>query len=66
VAYSQATRMEFVQSALVDGAVGLVMAQAGRLFSVMRFTFEGGSIARVEIVTKPARLEKLEVQVLED
>jgi RNA polymerase sigma factor (sigma-70 family) len=66
VAYSQATRMEFTQAALLDGEVGLVMAREGRLFSAMRFTFEGGRIAQVEIVTKPARLEKMEVQVLED
>lgn len=66
VAFTRATRMEFVQAALVDGAVGLVMVQAGRLFSVMRFTIAHEKIAQVEIVTNAARLEKMEVQVLED
>jgi RNA polymerase sigma factor (sigma-70 family) len=66
MAFMRAMRMEFVQTALLDGAVGLVMAQAGRLFRVMRFTIEQGKIARVDIVTDPERLEKMEVQVLED
>lgn len=66
VAFTRSIRTEFLQAALVDGAVGLVMAQEGRLFRAMRFTFEGGKIAHVEIVSKPARLEKMEVQVLED
>jgi RNA polymerase sigma-70 factor (ECF subfamily) len=58
--------MEFVQTALVDGVVGLVVAQGGRLFRVMRFTIERGKIANVEIVGDPARMETLEVKVLED
>jgi RNA polymerase sigma factor (sigma-70 family) len=66
VAFAQATRMEFVQTALVDGAVGLVMAQAGRLFRLVRFTIERGKIAHVDIVADPEQLDKLEVKVLED
>lgn len=66
VAYTRTTRVEFVQAALVGGAVALVLARAGRLSSVMLFRIEQGRIARVEIVTDAARLEKMEVQVLED
>ena len=42
------------------------MAQGGRLFRVMRFTVELGKIANVEIVGDPARMETLEVKILED
>ena len=66
VAFTRSIRTEFLQAALVDGAVGLVMAQEGRLFRAMRFTFEGGRIAQVEIVADAARLEKMEVQVVDD
>jgi RNA polymerase sigma factor (sigma-70 family) len=66
MAFSRAIRMEFLQTALVDGVVGLVMAQGGRLFRVVRFTIERGKIKHVEIVGDPARLEALEVNVLED
>jgi len=66
VAFSRTMRMEFVQTALVDGVVGLVVARGGRLFRVMRFTVERGKIANVEIVGDPARMETLEVKILED
>jgi RNA polymerase sigma factor (sigma-70 family) len=66
VAYTRSTRAEFVQAALVDGAVGLVLARAGRLSSAMLFRIDRGRIAHVEIVTDAARLEKLDVTVLED
>ncbi len=66
VAFTQATRMEFMQPAVLDGAVGLVMAQAGRLFRAMRFTIERGKIAEVDIISDQARLDKMDVKVMED
>ena len=66
VAYSQALQTRLVQPALVDGRVGLVLASRGRLFRVLRFTFERGKIAQVDIVAEPKNLEKVEVQLLED
>lgn len=66
VAFSRTVRFAFVQPALVDGAVGLVLARKGRLFRVLRFTIERGKIAKVDIVADPANLEKVDVQVLED
>ncbi|HEV2288035.1 MAG TPA: sigma-70 family RNA polymerase sigma factor [Candidatus Acidoferrales bacterium] len=66
IAYAQAIRMQFTQAALVDGAVGLVMAQNGKLSRAIRLTIEQGKIARVDIVTNPASVEKLDVSVLED
>ena len=65
VAFSRTVRLAFVQPALVDGSVGLVLARRGRLFRALRFTIERGKIAQVDIVAEPANLEGLEVQVLE-
>jgi RNA polymerase sigma factor (sigma-70 family) len=61
--YSRAAR--WVQPALVDGSVGLVMAPRGRLRNVLRFGFAGGKIATVEVVTEPERLATLDLAVLE-
>ncbi|MEV6413950.1 sigma-70 family RNA polymerase sigma factor [Kribbella sp. NPDC051718] len=52
--------------ALVNGTVGFVVAPAGRLERVIRFTIEAGTILEIDIVTEPARLEKLELAVLAD
>ncbi len=52
--------------ALVDGAVGLVLAPHGRLTRVMRFRFEDGKIAEVDVIVEPARLAKLDLAVLDD
>jgi len=66
IAFSRTVRLAFVQPALVNGAVGIVLARNGRLFRVLRFTIERGKIAQVDIVADPENLEKVEVQVLED
>ncbi|MFI5707519.1 sigma-70 family RNA polymerase sigma factor [Kribbella sp. NPDC051620] len=50
--------------ALVDGAVGIVVAPAGRLQRAIRFTIRGGAIHEIDIVTEPARLAELELAVL--
>jgi len=55
----------FAQPALVDGRVGLVVAPRGRLFRVLSFTFAGGKIAQVEVIGDPARLQELELAVLD-
>jgi RNA polymerase sigma-70 factor, ECF subfamily len=50
--------------ALVDGAVGIVVAPAGRLQRAIRFTIQAGAIHEIDIVTEPARLAELELAVL--
>jgi RNA polymerase sigma-70 factor (ECF subfamily) len=52
-------------AALIDGTVGLVMAPKGRLFRVLRFTFEGGRIARAEVISDRARLDALDIAAIE-
>lgn len=64
IAFSQMAR--FIRPALVDGNVGLVFAPGGKLRRVLRFTFEGGKIAGVEIVADPKRLGEMELGVLGD
>jgi RNA polymerase sigma-70 factor (ECF subfamily) len=56
--------LRFVQLALVDGNVGLVVAPRGRLSRVLLLTFCADKIARVEIVADPDRLRALEIAVL--
>ncbi len=51
--------------ALVDGAVGLVIAPRGRLFRALRLTFRNGRIAHMEVVGDPERLRQIEVGVLD-
>lgn len=52
------------QPALIDGAVGLVIAPKGRLFRVLRFTLANGKIAEVEVIGDPERLRQLDLAVL--
>jgi len=55
----------FMQPALVDGAVGIVLAPGGRLSRVLRFTFAEGRIREVDIIVNPERLRALEISTLE-
>ena len=51
--------------ALIDGSVGLVLVLKGQLFRALRFTYEGGRIARVEVVSDRARLDALDIAAIE-
>jgi RNA polymerase sigma-70 factor (ECF subfamily) len=53
-----------VQLALVDGAVGLVVAPRGRLSRVVTFTSANGRVTRVEVIADPARFRELDIAVL--
>jgi hypothetical protein len=54
------------RAALVDGAVGVVVAPRGRLLMVLRFTFRDGKIVEIDAIADPARLRRLDLTVLED
>jgi RNA polymerase sigma-70 factor (ECF subfamily) len=54
-------RAEFARPALVNGAVGAVIAPHGRLFAVLRFTVTRGKIAGVEVIADPERLGWLDL-----
>jgi RNA polymerase sigma-70 factor (ECF subfamily) len=54
------------QPALVNGAVGVVVAPRGRLLMVLRFTITRGKIAEIDAVADPARLRELDLAILDD
>jgi RNA polymerase sigma factor (sigma-70 family) len=51
------------RAAMVEGSVGLIVAPRGRLFRVLRFSFENGLIVGMEVIGDPERLRMLEVGV---
>ena len=63
-----AGRARYSVLALVDGAPALIMAPAGHLAIVMRFTFaaaDPGGISGIDIAAEPATLRTLAVQPLD-
>ena len=58
--------MRFVQPALIDGSVGVILAPRGKLSRVMTFTFANDKLTRVEVIGDPARLRELEIAVLHE
>jgi RNA polymerase sigma factor (sigma-70 family) len=63
-ALSFAELARFARPALVNGAAGLVVAPHGRPFSVMGFTISGGRIVEIDILADPARLQRLDLAML--
>jgi RNA polymerase sigma-70 factor (ECF subfamily) len=53
----------FADLALVDGAVGLLVAPRGRLVTALTFTFSGDQITGYELIADPARLRQLDLAV---
>jgi RNA polymerase sigma-70 factor (ECF subfamily) len=53
------------QPALVNGAVGVVVAPRGRLTMVLQITIADDKIVAVDGITDPRRLAELELAVLE-
>jgi ketosteroid isomerase-like protein len=56
----------FADLALVNGAVGLVVAPQGRLQLALEFTIRDGQIAGYELIADPARLRALDLAVVRD
>ena len=52
--------------ALVDGAVGVVVAPRGRLLMVLRFRVRDGKIVEIDAIADPARLRQLDLTLLDD
>src|SRR5215208_5322430 len=59
-------RARAARPALVNGAVGVVVAPRGRLLMVLGFTIRGGKIVEIDAMADPARLRKLDLAVLDD
>src|SRR5712691_2070815 len=58
-------RAQAARAALVNGAVGVVVAPRGRLFLVLGLKISGGKISEVEVIADPARLRRLDLAVLD-
>ncbi|SHH76735.1 sigma-70 family RNA polymerase sigma factor [Streptomyces sp. 3214.6] len=58
-------RARFTGLALLDGRVGLAMAPQGRLRLVLMFTITEGGITGIDVVAERARLDGIEVAVLD-
>jgi hypothetical protein len=53
------------QLALVDGAVGIVVAPCGRLLAVLSFRVSGAKIVEMDVISDEARLRGLGLAVLD-
>ena len=54
------------QPALVNGAVGIIVAPRGRLTMVLAFTIQDGKIVAVDTVADPERLRQFDLAVLDN
>jgi RNA polymerase sigma-70 factor (ECF subfamily) len=54
------------QPALVNGAVGVIIAPRGRLLMVLRFKITHGKIIEMEAIADPDRLHQLDLAILSD
>jgi RNA polymerase sigma factor (sigma-70 family) len=59
-------RAQGFRTALVNGAVALIVAPRGHLFLVLTLTIRNDKIIEVEAVADPARLRQLHLAVLDD
>lgn len=59
-------RAQGFRTALVDGAVALIVAPRGHLFLVLKLTIGSGKIAEIEAVADPTRLRQFDLAVLDD
>jgi RNA polymerase sigma factor (sigma-70 family) len=55
----------YVRPALINGAVGVVVAPHGKPFSVMGFTVAGGRVVAIDALSDPERLRELDLTVLD-
>jgi RNA polymerase sigma-70 factor (ECF subfamily) len=63
VAYGHLAQL--TRPALLDGAIGVVVAPRGRLVRALRFTVANGRITEIEVIGNPARLGELDVSIVD-
>jgi len=63
IAYGHLARL--TRPALVNGAVGVVVAPQGRLVRALRFTIANGKITEIDVIGDPARLAELDVAIVD-
>lgn len=59
-------RGRLAQPALVNGAVGIIVAPHGRLLVVLGLKITHGKIVEIDVVTDPERLRQLDLPVIND
>jgi RNA polymerase sigma factor (sigma-70 family) len=57
-------RIRYAQLALVNGAVGIVVAPRGRLFVVLGLSVKRGKLIEIDVIADPSRLRQLDLAVL--
>jgi RNA polymerase sigma factor (sigma-70 family) len=57
-------RARFARLALVDGAVGLVVAPYGRLFACLRLRVHNGKVTEIDVIGDPERLDAVDLALL--
>jgi RNA polymerase sigma-70 factor (ECF subfamily) len=55
----------YARPALVNGAVGVVVAPEGKPFSVLGFTVSAGKIVEIDAIGDPERLARLDLAFLD-
>jgi RNA polymerase sigma factor (sigma-70 family) len=63
---TNAPRARHARAALIDGAVGVVVAPRGQLLLALRLTIEDDRITLIDVMADPARLDRLDLAVLAD
>ena len=63
IVYGHLARL--TRPALVNGAIGVVVAPHGRLVRALRFTIANGKITEIEVIGDPARLSELDVSIID-
>jgi RNA polymerase sigma-70 factor (ECF subfamily) len=64
-AHAFSANARFAEAALVDGAVGIVVAPKGKLALVLRFSVAGDKITEIDIDADPRRLGRFSLAVLD-
>jgi RNA polymerase sigma-70 factor (ECF subfamily) len=64
-AHAFSANARFAEPALVDGAVGIVVAPGGKLALVLRFSVAGDKITEIAIDADPRRLSSFKLALLD-
>jgi RNA polymerase sigma factor (sigma-70 family) len=65
-ALSYARLARFAQPALVNRAIGIIVAPSGHLFAVMVFTFKHEKIVAIDMLADRTRLSQLDLAILDE
>jgi len=64
-ARAASARSRYGRVALINGTPGVIMAPRGRLAVALAFTYSGDKISQIDVIADPARLEALDLAVLD-